>query len=60
VTDKLGAWLDGEPTVAELLADPIVDLLMRYDGITVEYVSAAIRNAQARLNSRHPETDRAA
>lgn len=60
MADERDAQLYGEPSAQELLADPIAGLLMRYDGITVEQVWAAIRQAQARLGLALPETSRAA
>ncbi|MHC4092865.1 MAG: hypothetical protein ACYSVY_21760 [Planctomycetota bacterium] len=42
-------WLHGEPSVEELLSDPIVHLMMRYDGITAHDVWAAMQVAQSRL-----------
>jgi len=60
MADDPGTWLCGEPTVTELLSDPIGKLLMCYDGITVEDISAAMQSARVRLNTRHLETDKAA
>jgi len=31
-------WLDGEPTIDEVMADPIVHLMMRSDGVAPEDV----------------------
>jgi len=60
MADDPGTWLRGEPAVTELLSDPIVELLMRFDGITADHTSAAIQSAQVRLNTRYPERDKAA
>lgn len=43
------AWLHNEPTVDELMADPIVHLLMRSDGIQPEDVWQTIRTVSAHL-----------
>jgi len=58
MADELSAWLYGEPTITELLSDPIAELLMRCDRITVEDVLAAVQNAQARLNSFRPQIEK--
>lgn len=41
-------WLHGEPSVEELLRDPIARILMRYDGITEDDVREAIAPVVAR------------
>jgi len=43
------AWFQGEPTLQDVMSDPIVLLLMRQDGLTPETVWAIIREASARL-----------
>ena len=44
-------WVPGrEPTLAEVLSDPIVHLVMRRDGISASDVRAAVRLGQARLH----------
>ena len=40
-----------EPNLSKLLADPIVHLVMRRDGLTTDDVRAAVRLAQVRLRS---------
>jgi hypothetical protein len=45
------AWLDGEPTIDDVLSDPIVQTVMRSDGLTYEDVHAAIAVALARLRN---------
>lgn len=47
-------WLNTgtEPTVSELLSDPIVHLVMRRDGIGPSHVQAAIEQALDRLSGR--------
>ncbi len=44
------AWLNGEPTIDDVLSDPIVQSLVRSDGLTYEDVHAAV--ALARLDYR--------
>ncbi|MGH6946213.1 MAG: hypothetical protein ACREDZ_02700 [Kiloniellales bacterium] len=43
--------LHGEPSVEELLDDPILTLLLAYDGISVDRVRAAVADAQAKLQT---------
>lgn len=50
MTEERQANLHGEVSIEELLSDPIVHLLMRYDRINIEDVRAAVRNAASRLN----------
>jgi hypothetical protein len=38
-----------EPTIAEILSDPIVGLLMEHDGVTVEEIRRLIKEARGRL-----------
>lgn len=47
-------WLTAgtEPSVSELLSDPIVHLVMRRDGIGPSHVKAAIERALDRLSGR--------
>ncbi len=44
-----GAWLNGEPAIDDVLSDPIVQTVMRSDGLTYEDVHAAVTTALARL-----------
>jgi hypothetical protein len=37
------AWLNGEPTIDDVMADPIVLLVMRSDGVKPEEVWETIR-----------------
>jgi hypothetical protein len=39
----------GEPALVEVLADPVVHLVMRRDGVTLDQLRAVIARAQARL-----------
>jgi hypothetical protein len=41
-----------EPTVEELLSDPIARLLMEYDGLTAEIVWECVRVARRKLRDR--------
>lgn len=43
--------LYGEPSVEELLDDPILALLLAYDGLSVDRVRAAVADAQAKLQT---------
>ncbi len=45
------AWLDSEPTINDVLSDPIVQSVMRSDGLTYEDVHAAVTMALARLRN---------
>ena len=54
------AWLDGEPTLDDLLTDPVTQAIMRIDGLTAEDVRAAVEQARARLRPSSEEAPRAA
>ena len=45
------AWLSGEPTIQDVLSDPVVQTVMRSDGLTYEDVHAAITVALAGLRN---------
>ena len=47
-------WSSGgtEPALADVLADPVVHLVMRRDGVTEEVLLRVIATAQAVLRSR--------
>ncbi len=45
-------WRYGEPDIADVMADPIVHLLMRRDGLVPDAVWPVVRDAQARLGGR--------
>ena len=45
-------WISGEPTLDEMLADPIVRLLMACDGLNEESVRDACKLAAQRLRGR--------
>jgi hypothetical protein len=44
-----------EPTVDELLNDPIVRMLMERDGLPAEFVWACVRDARRKLKAREAE-----
>ena len=48
MTDR-HAWTEGEPDLADLLSDPIVDALLRRDGLTRRDVWHAVDLARRRL-----------
>jgi len=54
------AWLSGEPTIDDVLSDPIVQSAMRSDGLTYENVHAAVTTALARLRNLPEKPPRAA
>jgi hypothetical protein len=54
------AWFQGEPTLQDVMSDPIVLLLMRQDGLTPETVWAIIRETSARLREQPERTVEAA
>jgi hypothetical protein len=41
-----------EPQLSEMLADPLVQLVMRRDGVTIPQLAAVIADAQAKLRRR--------
>lgn len=53
-------WISGEPTLDEMLADPIVRLLMVYDGLNEEAVRDACELAVRRLRGRSDDMTEAA
>jgi hypothetical protein len=44
-----------EPQVEEIVHDPIVQLIMRRDRLTVAQIMATVTRARARLRSDHPK-----
>lgn len=42
-------WRHGEPTLAEVMNDPIVHLLMRRDGLAADQVWSVVLEVQSRL-----------
>jgi len=54
------AWFQGEPTLQDVMSDPIVLLLMRQDGLIPETVWAIIRETSARLREQPERTVEAA
>lgn len=47
-------WLSGEPTLAEVVSDPIITMMMRTDGVTPQALWTAIRVARRRLDTQTP------
>ena len=45
-------WLSGESTLEDMLADPIVRILMARDGLSEETVRGAFQDAARRLQGR--------
>ena len=43
------SWLHGEPSIREVMSDPIIHLVMRRDGLTPEIVWAVIQAASVKL-----------
>ena len=44
-------WRHGEPSLAEVMSDPIVHLLMNRDGLVADQVWPVVRDAQSRLGA---------
>jgi len=42
-------WLQGEPDVEEMLQDPVVQLVMRRDGLTPQMLRRVLRTGGERL-----------
>ena len=53
-------WLYGEPSLDEMLTDPIVRALMKYDGLNEDAVRGAFLAAAQRLKDRSETVGRAA
>lgn len=51
--------LHGEPSVEELLRDPIFELLLAYDRISLDRVRSAIAEVQAKLQISTPQDEAA-
>ncbi len=49
------SWLRGEASIGEFMADPIVQLVMRSDGVSEGELWALLRTASERL-TRAPES----
>lgn len=54
---KAPLWLDGEPRLQAVLADPIVGLLMRSDRVTSEDMAGLIETARTALGERREWRD---
>lgn len=44
-------WRNGEPSLADVMADPLVHLVMQRDGLRSDQVWPVIRQAQSDLNA---------
>ncbi|MGR9037128.1 MAG: hypothetical protein ACU83O_11170 [Gammaproteobacteria bacterium] len=53
-------WLNGETTIDEAMADPIVHLLMRSDGVAPEDVWGIVRPVSAHLREQRRQIGQAA
>jgi len=53
-------WLNGETSIDEAMADPIVRLLMRSDGVAPEDVWGIVRTVSAHLRERRRQMSEAA
>ena len=42
-------WLTGEPTLGEMLADPVIQLVMRRDRVDPDDLQALLRDISTRL-----------
>ncbi len=49
------SWLHGEPSIQEVMSEPIVHLVMRRDGLTPESVWAVIQAASVKLQVKPKE-----
>ncbi len=52
---QIEPWLQGEPSIQELMSDPIIHLVMRRDGLTPEIVWAVIQVASVELQVKPKE-----
>ena len=57
---QTGSWLRGEPNLRDVMLDPIVQQLMRSDGLTPEMVWPFLRATSARLRGELEEAAEAA
>ena len=46
-----------EPTIAEMLSDPIVGLLMEHDGVSVEHLQQLLGETRRRLRTESVEAN---
>jgi hypothetical protein len=53
-------WIVGEPSLAEVLGDPLVHAILRRDGLTRQDLQQAIALGRRRLTARAPATSDAA
>lgn len=50
--DNLWSEAGSEPSVTELLADPVAQSILRYDRLTPEQVWSVVREARSRMAGR--------
>lgn len=53
-------WIVGEPSLGEVLGDPLVHAVLRRDGLTPQDLQQAITLGKRRLAARAPATSDAA
>ena len=53
-------WLSGEPSLDDMLKDPIVRLLMKRDGLSEDTVRAVFQDAAERMRARSGRVSQAA
>ncbi len=53
-------WLSGEPTLDDMLRDPIVRILMEHDGLSEGSVRCVFQDAAKRLRTRSDGVGQAA
>ena len=51
VSLEMETWLKGEPSLENLLSDPIVQLVMRRDGLTAKDIWAVTYRARSALRT---------
>ncbi len=57
---KKRAWVEGEPSLEDLLSDPILEFILHRDGLTLRDVWQAVDLARARLDREIREPSAAA
>lgn len=58
--DQESDWMAGEPSVEDLLSDPIADLILRHDRLTRQDVWRAVESARRALARVEDRTSAAA
>lgn len=59
-TGASSAWIYGEPSIDDLLQDPMVSLVLRRDQLSEDDLLAALAKARRRLNPEGIATSQAA